>query len=280
MPYLFHFRDTHLVTTKDGIDLRAGKISLKDFSLIYCRGFWNYQPELALISQFCIHNKIPLFDSALLKKRTISKMDDMFVFAANNLPVPKTIFQSVTYNKDEILRELDFPIVAKENRSRKGIDVYLLKNERQLENFLKKIKPKSKTLDMKLYQFQEFIPADFDMRLIVVGNRVIGSIKRQNPNPHDFRHNISLGAIAEKISVTPEMKRLAVKAAKVLKYEFAGIDLITNKNTGKTYLIEANRSPFFEGFMKATSIDVAYEVMDFFLRKCKFLLRFSNKKIK
>ena len=59
---------------------------------------------------------------------------------------------------------------------------------------------------------------------------------------------------------------MALAAACTLDYQFAGVDFITNRNTGKTYILEANRSPGFTGFMKATGIDVPIEVMRFFLR--------------
>jgi glutathione synthase/RimK-type ligase-like ATP-grasp enzyme len=61
------------------------------------------------------------------------------------------------------------------------------------------------------------------------------------------------------------MRRLALKAARILQFEFAGVDFITHKKTGQMYLLEVNRSPGFEGFMKATGRDVPLELMKFFL---------------
>ena len=142
----------------------------------------------------------------------------------------------------------------------------LIKDRAELQAFLKKVRAPKKTLDTPTYQFQEFIPADFDVRVIVIGGKVLGAIERRSGRPDEFRHNIALGGQAKQIQVTPEMKQLALRACEVLEFEFGGVDLITDKYTGKTSIIEVNRSPGFEGFMKATGIDVPAALMQFFLR--------------
>lgn len=263
--YLFHFKDIHLCAESDGLELYVNNVSLKDFSAIFCRGFWDFQDEVAVLARFCKQNKIALFDSALYTQHIISKFDDLLAFQSAGLPIIKTLFLSSTCDEKMIEKELSFPIVAKENRSRKGLDVYLLKNSAELKSFVDKIKSDDKTLDTELYQFQKFIPADYDVRVIVLGGKVLGTIKRQSQDPSEFRHNVSLGGTATKMEITPEMKGMAIKAAKALNYELAGVDLITDKNTGETFVLEINRSPGFEGFMAATGIDLPAELMNFFL---------------
>lgn len=281
-PHVFHFGDLRFGTDKNGIYVCAGKISLKNFDLIFCRGFWDYQNEVALLSEFCRARGIPLFDSALKTVHTISKMHDLFRFQSAGLPVPKTLFPHGKTYAASIARELGFPIVAKEDRSRQGKEIHLLKNEKELQKFLALTASKQKNLATFSYEFQEFIPADFDVRVLVIGGKVVGAIERRSPIPGEFRHNVSLGAVAREIEISPTMKRQALKAASVLRYEFAGVDFITNKNTGKAYLLEVNRSPGFEGFMKATGIDVPMRLMNFFklknkLHSQKILLQYRTK---
>lgn len=267
--YSFHYKDIRVAAGGSGVDLQINGVSLKDFSLVFCMGFWSYQFEMALLADFCVKNKIPLLDKALQKNQIISKMHDLFKFKLEGLAVPKTIFPQGSAGAGEICAELDFPIVAKENRSRFGENVHLLKNKKELSSFLGKVKYNKKNLDTPLYKFQEFIPADFDMRIIVIGGKIIGAIERRSTRQGEFRHNLSLGGTAKQIEISGDSKAMAVKAAKILNYQFAGVDLITNKHTGKTYIIEVNRSPEFKGFVQATGIDVPLELMKFFLRACK-----------
>jgi len=263
--FVFHFRDIRLSLNNGDIDIKVGDVSLKDFSIIFCRGFWNYQNEVALLAQFCRAHKINLFDSALLTRHTISKMYDLVCFERAGLPVPKTIF-SDQLSSDFIAKELKFPLVAKEDRSRQGRNVFLLEDKQSLEKFIADNKVAQKSLDTPMYQFQEFIPADFDVRVIVIGGKVVGAIKRQSRDPAEFRHNISLGGIASEIKISAEMEKMAILAAKSLNFEFGGADFIANKKTGEIYILEVNRSPGFEGFIAATGIDVPHALMQFFLR--------------
>lgn len=266
--YIFHLRDIRFFIDENGCDLRAGDISLRDFSIIFVRGFWNYQTEVSLLAKFCRRFNISLLDSALLREPIISKNDDLFRFSTSGLPVIKTIFLENKGVMATLIKEFSFPLVAKEIRGKRGFDVHLLKNKKQLQEFLRQMIPQEKTLDTKTYQFQKYIPADFDIRVLVLGGRVLGAIERRSNDPAEFRHNITLGGQAKNIPVTPLMKTLAIKAARLMNYEFAGVDFIIHRDTGKLYILEINRSPGFEGFMNATGIDVPLEVMKFFLAFC------------
>jgi ribosomal protein S6--L-glutamate ligase len=66
---------------------------------------------------------------------------------------------------------------------------------------------------------------DGDVRVLVVGKEVLGAMKRIVPEG-DFRSNASLGANAEKVEMTSEMEEVALKAANVMGYDVAGVDLM------------------------------------------------------
>lgn len=268
-PYLFHFQDLEFALERGRMKASALGVSLGDFSVIFCRGFWRYQNEVALLSQFCMQEKIRLFDGALHYRHSVSKMHDLVLFQKAGFRVPKTVFLEQRVAASLLEKSLGFPMVAKEDRSRKGDDVYLLKSRASLAEFLKKLEIPKKSLAAKTYQFQEFIPADFDVRVIVIGGRVLGAIKRQAVRRGEFRHNISLGGRATEIKISPKMARDAIKACEVLGFDFGGVDFITHKKTGKTYILEVNRSPGFEGFMKATGINLPEKLMNFFLRSAR-----------
>lgn len=267
-PFLFHLKDLRVKVGSDSaIECSAGGVDLREMSLIFVRGFWNFEKEVTFLAQFCRTHKIPLLDTALINNQVISKLSDIEKFAAAGLPVPKTIYIESVKEIPTLEHELGFPIIAKEDRSRQGRNVLMLKTHAELVTFVEKNCSTTKPSTADRYHFQEFIPANFDVRVLVLGEKVLGAIERRSSNPDEFRHNIALGGHASLTKVSAEMEKMALTAARALDYQFAGVDFITHRTAGKTYILEANRSPGFTGFMKATGTDVPLEVMQFFSTK-------------
>jgi len=101
---------------------------------------------------------------------------------------------------------------------------------------------------------QEFIRHDgFDLRLLVIGKRVLGMRRR---NPHDWRTNCSRGAEAEPLHVTPELADLALRAAGAVGASLAGVDLLPMPN-GRLAAIEVNAVPGWKALAGALDVDVA-----------------------
>lgn len=272
-PHLIHFKDLEVSFSRKGVIILAGGIPLSAFPVIFVREVRDYMNEMAIITKYCFSNRIPIIDSAFLESPGWGgKLGLMTCNAFDHLPLPITFFSQDGTSPEKIIKELKLPIVAKDNRGQQGRNVFLLKTKKEFTDFYRRITARKKNLATKIFFFQEFIPADSDVRVLVLGGRVLGAMERKNMRRGEFRHNVARGALAKQIRVTKEMERIALDAAKSLHYEFAGVDLMWNRETGKVFLLEANRSPEFEGFMKATGIDVPGEVM-------KFFLRFLGKKI-
>lgn len=263
-----HLDDVRVFIDNADVRFFVKGVELSEFDVVFVREVRDYYREFRLLLQYCGARKIPMFDTGLMEIKGSSKIDGMMRYAINGLPVPKTVFANHKDEIGKILKNLSFPMVAKENRSRQGKQVFLLKNKKELGRFLH-CKNALRTMDTPTYLFQEFIPSDCDIRVLVLGYKVLGAIERRAGRPGEFRCNVALGGIAKLASITPEMRRLAVSSARLEKFEFAGIDLIKHKETGKYYILEVNRSPEFEGFMEATGIDVPYEAMKYYYRKLK-----------
>ena len=106
---------------------------------------------------------------------------------------------------------------------------------------------------------QEFIAHEgFDLRLFVVGRRVLGIRRR---NPHDWRTNCSRGATAEPLEVTPELAETARIAAASVGANLAGVDLLVGRD-GRTYVVEVNAVPGWNALAAALGIDVARLVLE------------------
>jgi ribosomal protein S6--L-glutamate ligase len=103
---------------------------------------------------------------------------------------------------------------------------------------------------------QEFVKeADGkDLRCFVIDGKVVASIQRQAA-PGEFRANIHQGGTASVIRITPAERKLAVKAAKVLGLNVAGVDII--RSSKGPLLLEVNSSPGLEGIETATGKNIA-----------------------
>src|SRR5690606_37745031 len=98
--------------------------------------------------------------------------------------------------------------------------------------------------------YQEFIPNDFDYRIVVLGQSRIGSIdKRTRQNLKDHRNNVALGATEFFIEPNEfegdDLKKLAIDASIACGVEVAGVDIVLSTRNNKAYLMEINSSPGF-----------------------------------
>ena len=109
---------------------------------------------------------------------------------------------------------------------------------------------------------QEFIKEakGADIRAFVVGGRVVGAMKRQGAEG-EFRSNIHRGGSANQIKLTRTERSTAVRAAKLLGLNVAGVDMLQSSTGPK--IMEVNSSPGLEGIEKASGIDVAAKIYEF-----------------
>jgi ribosomal protein S6--L-glutamate ligase len=102
---------------------------------------------------------------------------------------------------------------------------------------------------------QRFVDhAGYDVRIMVLGGKVLGGMKRHSVN--DFRTNVARQAIAEPHRPTDHEVELALKATAITGAEIAGIDLLYDRN-GDCFVIEVNAVPGWMAFGRANQIDVA-----------------------
>ncbi|MEQ8229428.1 MAG: 30S ribosomal protein S6--L-glutamate ligase [Rhodospirillales bacterium] len=109
---------------------------------------------------------------------------------------------------------------------------------------------------------QEFIKESggADVRCFVIGNKVVAAMRRQGAED-DFRSNLHRGGKGEKIKITREERATAVKAARTLGLNVAGVDLL--QSTSGPKVLEVNSSPGLEGIEKVTGKDIAGAVIDY-----------------
>lgn len=110
-----------------------------------------------------------------------------------------------------------------------------------------------------VYYLQRAIPhKGRDIRAFVIGDRVVAAIERRSPG---WRTNISRGGSATAISLSVELNDIALRAARAVGAEYAGVDLLPAQD-GTVYVLEVNGIPGWRGLQEATSFDVAGALID------------------
>ncbi len=197
------------------------------------------------------------------------------VFLKNGIPIiPTRIF----YTKDQVMKyfkthpqdpslekggfegSLGWPVIAKHERGFQGKSVRKFDNFKELRRFVKKINEKN----LGMFLWQKCLPTKWDIRVIVIGGKVIGSMKRSAVGT-EFRSNFSLGGSVEKWNLSESDRILAEKVAKVCKLDYCGVDIMKD-NDGDSFILEVNRQCQFKGFEQSTGINVAKEVVELILR--------------
>ena len=108
---------------------------------------------------------------------------------------------------------------------------------------------------------QEFIgeAQGADLRCFVVGDQVVASMRRQAPEG-DFRSNLHRGGSAQREQASASEQAVAVRAARVLGLEIAGVDLIRSQRG--PLVLEVNSTPGLEGIEQVCEEDVAGQILD------------------
>ena len=108
-----------------------------------------------------------------------------------------------------------------------------------------------------------------DIRVFVVGGRVIGAIERRAP-AGEWRTNIARGGTARAFELPPDWERLALAAAAAMGAEYAGVDLLPSRE-GPVFVLEVNAIPGWEGLQRATGLDVAGTVVEHLVSRMRTL---------
>jgi ribosomal protein S6--L-glutamate ligase len=175
--------------------------------------------------------------------------------AAAGLTIPRTVVCQTAEAAMTAFAELGGDVVLKPLFGAEGRGITRLNDEALALRAFKMLEQ----LGAVLY-LQEFVPHEgADLRLLVIGRRVLGMRRR---NPLDWRTNVSRGATAEPLEVTPELADLAHRAAAAVAAPLAGVDLLPGTD-GRLYAIEVNAVPGWRALARALQVDVAKLVLEY-----------------
>ena len=198
--------------------------------------------------------------------RARDKLRSTQLLAKAGVAIPKTVISRNATDIDDLLEEIGgTPVIIKLARGTHGNGVVLAETRKAAKSVLQAFYLTNS--DGTNVLLQEFIKesAGTDVRAFVVGSQVVASMKRQSLDD-DFRSNLHKGGLGEPIKLTPEERKMAVKAAKAMGLTIAGVDLM--RSDRGPLVLEVNASPGF-GIEKVTYRNVAGLIIDYVERNAK-----------
>ncbi len=175
--------------------------------------------------------------------------------AKKGIPVPFTIYTR-SISKIESL-DFNYPIILKLLSGSGGKGVMFIDSEESLRELVGTLNVEEKAE----FLIQEYLRVEhpYDIRILVVGGRIIGAMKRI-AKQGEIRANVKVGGRVESYAPTQEEEEIAIKSLEVLRIDIGAVDIITLPN-GESYVIELNLNPGIQGLMKATGKDIGKEIM-------------------
>ncbi|WP_279143440.1 30S ribosomal protein S6--L-glutamate ligase [Photobacterium phosphoreum] len=190
--------------------------------------------------------------------RSRDKLRSMQLLSRKCIGMPVTGFAS---KPDDVKDLLDMvggaPVVIKLLEGTQGIGVVLAETRKAAESVIEAFMGLKANI-----MVQEYIKeaGGADIRCFVIGDKVIAAMKRQGAEG-EFRSNLHRGGSAALVKITPEERKTAVAAAKIMGLSVAGVDLLRSERG--PLVMEVNSSPGLEGIEKATGKDIAGMVIEY-----------------
>ena len=215
----------------------------------------------AVVRQFELMGSLSANSSASIN-RSRDKLRALQLIGNTGVDMPVTGYVHFSRDVEAVLRTVgEPPFVIKLLEGTQGRGVVLTETMDAAISVIETMKK----IDANIL-VQEFISEanGQDIRAIVVGDKVVASMKR-TAKPGEFRSNVHLGGKAENYKITPQEEESAVRAAKVLGLHVAGVDLIQSERG--PLVLEVNSSPGLEGIETASEIDVAERIIEYLEEK-------------
>jgi ribosomal protein S6--L-glutamate ligase len=211
---------------------------------------------LAVVNQLDMMG-IPVVNNSVPIARSRDKLRALQLLARFGVDIPRTVMARDRSNVKKLVEEVGgLPAIIKLLRGTQGVGVMLASTMPEVQSILDTFWDLGQEIVL-----QEFIQESRgkDVRALVVGDRVVGAMRRVAKRG-EFRSNIHRGGEGTPLELSSEYAQAAVKAAQIVGLEIAGVDMLEGKQGPK--IMEINSSPGFEGLEKATRRDIAGTMID------------------
>jgi ribosomal protein S6--L-glutamate ligase len=195
---------------------------------------------------------VPVLNAAVPIQRSRDKLRALQLLSRFGIDIPRTV---MCRYRDEVEGALamvgGLPCIIKLIQGTQGVGVMIANTAAEAGGMLDTLW----TLGQEII-LQELVAESRgrDVRALVIGDRVVAAMRR-TARAGEFRSNIHRGGVAEAMALDREYAEAAVKAARVMGLEVAGVDMLEARSG--PMIMEVNSSPGFEGLEAATGVDIA-----------------------
>ena len=245
------------ITSRRPIVMYQGE-ELKDFDAIIPRiGASATFYGTAVVRQFEVSGVYSVNESQAIS-RSRDKLRSIQLLARAGIGLPVSGFAHSTKDIGGVLDIVGGPpVVIKLLEGTQGVGVVLAETRKAAEAVMQAFRQLEGNMLV-----QEFVSEAHgaDIRAFVVGRRVIAAMLRQGPEG-EFRSNLHRGGVGSTIRLTPEERTTAVRAARTMGLNVAGVDMLRSHHG--PVVIEVNSSPGLRGIEATTAVDVAGKIIQF-----------------
>ena len=256
-----NLKDMEVTLGSKGLSILYNGKQLQKYDCIYAKGSFRYAPLLrSITTAFYDNTYMPLKPNAF----TIGhdKLLTHLALQYYKVPMPDTYVVSSIDAAKKILDQVNYPIIMKFPHGTQGKGVMFADSFAAASSMLDAIE----TLRQP-FLIQEYVETDgSDIRAIVVGDKVVASMKRKAVFG-EKRSNIHAGGKGEPMVLDSHTQKIAVKAAKSIGAEICAVDML--ETVKGPVIIETNLSPGLQGIIDATKIDVADKIAKYLHKKTK-----------
>ncbi len=206
---------------------------------------------LSVVNQFDLMG-VPVLNGAAGIGRSRDKLRALQLLALAGLAIPRT---ALCRYRDDVPAAVELvgglPCIIKLVRGAQGVGVMIASTMAEVTGLLDTLW----TLGQEIL-LQELVKESRgrDVRALVIGDEVVAAMRR-TARAGEFRSNIHRGAAATRLELPGDYARAAIRAARVVGLEVAGVDLL-EAHEGPM-IMEVNSSPGFEALERATGYDIA-----------------------
>jgi ribosomal protein S6--L-glutamate ligase len=202
--------------------------------------------------------------SSIAINRSRDKLRSYQIMARQDVGIPKTVFARETANLEEVVDLAGgAPVIIKVARGTHGNGVVLAETKKAAKAVMQAFYVEGVNFIVQEYVAES---AGTDIRALVVGNRVVASIKRQSLDD-DFRSNTHQGGVGSAVKLTEEEEKTALKAAKAMNLPVCGVDMMRSIDGPK--VLEVNSSASIKTPELVTKRDVATKIIEYVERNAK-----------
>ena len=240
---------------------------LPDYDAVIPRfGSTSTKMGCAVLRHFAARN-VPCLNDERSFLQARDKWQSLQILAQAGIAIPNTVLLGSEFQPQDGITQVKSPTILKTLSGSQGIGVILAERTQSAVSILETLKQAN--IPVLLQDFIEEAQGS-DLRCFVIGDRVVASMQRTGQNG-EFRANFHRGGTAEKIQLSEEEKAIAVKAAKTLGLDIAGVDLIRSEQG--LLVLEVNASPGLEMIEKTNGIDIAVQMIAYLEKKVKSFMK-------